>query len=178
MWISGYSSGSGAVWIKTVVATLAPLVAVVLFSQAHASINPTVVVTTSLIESAVVDVSAGTVETYRMIPPGACPGHYDVSPRDLQTIASSAAVFRHDYQEYIDCQQRVSDLFRDKTRWTRMSILNTAQMGKFSSDRSILDYSKKIWDVSPFPVKLKWQKIPENGVLFSPQRSKPFTEQP
>jgi starch phosphorylase len=72
-----------------------------------------------------------------------------------------------DYQDYIDCQQRVSDVFLDRTRWTRMSILNTARMGKFSSDRSIMDYSKKIWDVKPFPVELKWQRLPENGVLFS-----------
>jgi len=73
-----------------------------------------------------------------------------------------------DYQDYIDCQDRVSETFRDKKRWTRMSILNAARMGKFSSDRSIMDYSRKIWDVKPFPVKLKWQRLPEDGVLFTP----------
>ena len=74
-----------------------------------------------------------------------------------------------DYQDYIDCQDRVSNVFTDTKRWTSMSILNTARMGKFSSDRSIADYSKKIWDVQPFPVELKWQKLPENGVLFAPR---------
>ena len=73
-----------------------------------------------------------------------------------------------DYQDYIDCQERVGNLFEDKKAWTRMSILNAARMGKFSSDRSIADYSRKIWDVQPFPVELKWQRIPEDGVLFTP----------
>jgi starch phosphorylase len=52
-----------------------------------------------------------------------------------------------DYQAYVDCQDLVSKAFRDKSRWTRMSILNVARMGKFSSDRSIRDYCDKIWKV-------------------------------
>lgn len=72
-----------------------------------------------------------------------------------------------DYQSYVDCQSQVSEVFRDTNHWTRMSILNAARMGKFSSDRSILEYSQKIWDVQPFPVELKWQKLPEDGVLFT-----------
>jgi starch phosphorylase len=54
-----------------------------------------------------------------------------------------------DYQGYVDCQQRVSDAFRDQAGWTRMSILNSARVGRFSSDRSIRDYCRDIWDVSP-----------------------------
>jgi starch phosphorylase len=53
-----------------------------------------------------------------------------------------------DYQAYVDCQQRVSDAYRDHTNWTRMSILNTARVGRFSSDRSIRDYCRDIWNVS------------------------------
>ena len=74
-----------------------------------------------------------------------------------------------DFQDYIDCQDRISDAFIDTKHWNRMSVLNTARMGKFSSDRSINDYSKKIWDVQPFPVELKWQKLPEDGILFAPR---------
>jgi starch phosphorylase len=59
-----------------------------------------------------------------------------------------------DYQSYVDCQDKVSKVFRDKKRWTRMAILNVARMGKFSSDRSIKEYSKEIWKVRPLPVKL------------------------
>ena len=71
-----------------------------------------------------------------------------------------------DYQDYIDCQKRVDQVYRNKHAWTRMSILNTARMGKFSSDRSIMDYSRKIWDVKPFSVELKWQRIPDGRVHF------------
>jgi starch phosphorylase len=59
-----------------------------------------------------------------------------------------------DYQSYLDCQERVSDAFRDSRNWIRMSILNVARMGKFSSDRSIREYCKTIWHVKP----LKKQK--------------------
>lgn len=59
-----------------------------------------------------------------------------------------------DYQSYIDCQARVSEAYRDYEQWTRMSILNSARMGKFSSDRSIRDYSQNIWHVSSDKVEL------------------------
>jgi starch phosphorylase len=60
-----------------------------------------------------------------------------------------------DYQSYIDCQDRVSRTYRDKPAWTRMSILNTCRMGKFSSDRAIRQYCEEIWRISPRPVSLE-----------------------
>jgi starch phosphorylase len=54
-----------------------------------------------------------------------------------------------DYQSYIDAQDRVSALWRDPQAWTRQSILNTARMGKFSSDRSIREYCDRVWKVQP-----------------------------
>jgi len=77
-----------------------------------------------------------------------------------------------DYRAYIDCQDLVGNAFLDTKNWTRMSILNAVRMGKFSSDRSIMDYSRKIWDVKPFPVEMKWHRLPENGVLFNPRKAK------
>jgi starch phosphorylase len=54
-----------------------------------------------------------------------------------------------DYQSYVDCQDSVDHAYRDPEHWTRMSILNTARMGKFSSDRSIREYARDIWHVEP-----------------------------
>jgi glycogen phosphorylase len=54
-----------------------------------------------------------------------------------------------DYQSYIDAQNRVSALWRNPQAWTRSSILNTARMGKFSSDRSIRHYCDRVWNIKP-----------------------------
>lgn len=54
-----------------------------------------------------------------------------------------------DYRSYIQCQEEVSTVYKDSEEWTRRSILNTARMGKFSSDRAINEYANEIWKVSP-----------------------------
>jgi starch phosphorylase len=59
-----------------------------------------------------------------------------------------------DYAAYVACQERVSAAWQDAENWTRMSILNTARSGKFSSDRAIDEYCKEIWKVQPVTVKL------------------------
>lgn len=59
-----------------------------------------------------------------------------------------------DYQSYIDCQDEVDKAFRDKSRWTEMSILNVARSGKFSSDRTIQEYCRDIWKVNPVKVNI------------------------
>jgi len=60
-----------------------------------------------------------------------------------------------DYAAYIDCQDQVSQTYRDREHWTQMSILNVARMGKFSSDRSIQEYCDQIWKVRPVKVELE-----------------------
>jgi starch phosphorylase len=59
-----------------------------------------------------------------------------------------------DYQSYIDCQDAVSLAYMDQNHWTRMSILNVARIGKFSSDRSIRDYCADIWKTWPVGIHL------------------------
>jgi len=59
-----------------------------------------------------------------------------------------------DYRSYVDCQDEVGLAFRDNDHWSRMSILNVARIGKFSSDRSIQDYCQRIWNVQPVPVEM------------------------
>jgi len=59
-----------------------------------------------------------------------------------------------DFRSYIDCQAKVDRTWNDREAWSRMSILNTAHSGKFSSDRSIREYCSEIWHVSPVPIRL------------------------
>jgi starch phosphorylase len=58
-----------------------------------------------------------------------------------------------DFAAYVDCQRTVADVYRDRDRWTRMSILNAARTGKFSSDRTIREYCRDIWRVQAVPIK-------------------------
>jgi starch phosphorylase len=59
-----------------------------------------------------------------------------------------------DYADYVKCQEQVSTAWKDPARWTRMSILNTARAGKFSSDRAIGEYCERIWNISPVRIVL------------------------
>jgi starch phosphorylase len=54
-----------------------------------------------------------------------------------------------DYASYIAAQEAVAELFDDPDEWARRSILNTANMGGFSSDRSVIQYAKRIWNAKP-----------------------------
>jgi starch phosphorylase len=54
-----------------------------------------------------------------------------------------------DFADYMAAQERVDELWADKEAWTAKSILNVARLGRFSSDVTILDYAKEIWDVAP-----------------------------
>ena len=60
-----------------------------------------------------------------------------------------------DYQSYVDAQDRADSAYQDQENWSRMAIINAVRMGKFSSDRSIRDYCRKIWRVEPVPIEFK-----------------------
>jgi starch phosphorylase len=59
-----------------------------------------------------------------------------------------------DFAPYLRAQADVDRAYLDPEGWTRMSILNTARMGRFSSDRSIADYCRDVWRVEPVPIEL------------------------
>jgi glycogen phosphorylase len=65
-----------------------------------------------------------------------------------------------DFEAYIECQKVVSKAYLDQEEWTRKSILNVAHIGKFSSDRSIAEYAKDIWNVKPVHIELQ-SDLPE-----------------
>ena len=52
-----------------------------------------------------------------------------------------------DFTPYVEAQEKAGNAFRDRGCWTRMAILNVARMGKFSSDRTVTEYAREIWDV-------------------------------
>ena len=68
--------------------------------------------------------------------------HSILSPFDPWVVAA-------DFRSYVDAQRRAAELYRDQERWTRMSILNTAASGKFSTDRTMREYNEEIWKLTP-----------------------------
>ena len=70
-----------------------------------------------------------------------------------------------DYASYADAQTRVGRTFDDPETWSRMSILNTARSGAFSSDRSIREYCSEIWNVNPEPIRLLTPEAVKAGFL-------------
>ena len=73
-----------------------------------------------------------------------------------------------DFAAYAECQKRVDRAWTEADTWTRMSILNTARSGRFSSDRAIADYCEKIWRLTPQPVergKTVWEAQHDAGRL-------------
>ncbi|MEB3174494.1 MAG: glycogen/starch/alpha-glucan phosphorylase [Cyanobacteriota bacterium] len=60
-----------------------------------------------------------------------------------------------DFQAYIEAQAKVGQAYQDPEQWAKMSILNVARMGKFSSDRAIREYCQEIWRIEPVNVELE-----------------------
>ncbi len=63
-----------------------------------------------------------------------------------------------DFEAYIRCQKTVSEAFLNPEEWTRKSILNVANVGKFSSDRTIAEYAREIWDAKPVSIQMETVK--------------------
>jgi glycogen phosphorylase len=64
-----------------------------------------------------------------------------------------------DFRSYVDCQKKIETLYSKKrNEWTKMSIINVANMGYFSSDRTIEEYAKDIWNISSLTIELDNEK--------------------
>jgi glycogen phosphorylase len=87
-------------------------------------------------------------------------GHFSRGDRTLfeglvkKLLDSDEFMLLADFASYLECQSRVSAAFVNTKEWTRMSILNTARMSYFSSDRAISEYCKDIWKIKPVPVHM------------------------
>ncbi|XP_065604671.1 glycogen phosphorylase, liver form [Cyrtonyx montezumae] len=68
-----------------------------------------------------------------------------------------------DYEAYVKCQEKVSELYLNSKAWTKMVIRNIAAAGKFSSDRTIKEYARDIWHVEPSDVKIPPPNEPREG---------------
>ncbi|CAM8909927.1 unnamed protein product [Rhodiola kirilowii] len=85
-------------------------------------------------------------------------GSYDYNPL-LDSLEGDSGYGRGDYflvgydfPSYMDAQEEVDEVYKDRKRWLKMSILSTAGSGKFSSDRTISQYAKEIWNIQQCPV--------------------------
>ena len=73
----------------------------------------------------------------------------------LQSLTGNDPFFlMADFKDYLRAQDEVSKAWQDRKEWNRMSLINTARSGFFSSDRSIREYCESIWKVKPLPVDI------------------------
>jgi len=85
-------------------------------------------------------------------------GHFSPFQKDLFKPLTDSLLYHDkyllfaDYESYVNCQDRVSRDYLNRDEWIKKSILNVANMGKFSSDRTINEYAKDIWKVNPIKV--------------------------
>ena len=78
------------------------------------------------------------------------PTRYEPVVRDVWT--SDTYMVAADFDAYLDCQARVEETYRDQDRWTTMVANNLAHVGRFSSDRTIAEYARAIWRVTPVKI--------------------------
>ena len=64
-----------------------------------------------------------------------------------------------DFEDYANCHQRVVETYLNKEKWLKMSMLNVARIGKFSSDRTIKEYCEDIWNTKPIEINLNLERI-------------------
>jgi starch phosphorylase len=85
-----------------------------------------------------------------------CPDHPDLFRPIINSLLHHGDFYclLADFEAYVTCQQAVSQAYTDQKRWTKMAILNVANSGKFSTDRTIRQYAEEIWNVKPVPIQM------------------------
>ncbi|OQA81227.1 MAG: Maltodextrin phosphorylase [Lentisphaerae bacterium ADurb.Bin242] len=95
------------------------------------------------------------------------PGECGIFKPLLDSLRADTYMLAADFESYCDTQIRVADTYRNAREWNRRCVMNIANMGYFSSDRSIQEYADKIWHVAPYHVKSE-----SDGILFDSTKSK------
>jgi starch phosphorylase len=100
-------------------------------------------------------------------------GTFSNGDRDIFSSIVDSLLYRDDYmlladfQSYVDCQNAVSELYKDKKAWAKKSILNVARIGKFSSDRTIEEYCQEIWHAEAIDIDLDLNKLDVDSLVKS-----------
>jgi len=89
----------GKILLGVLIAALVGTLGAVLALAQHAQPSPDIMTGSSFITNIIQDLADGKVEAHTIIPPGVCPGHYDVKPSDIVALANSKALFIHNYQQ-------------------------------------------------------------------------------
>ncbi|XP_042845614.1 glycogen phosphorylase, liver form isoform X1 [Panthera tigris] len=82
-----------------------------------------------------------------------------------------------DYEAYVKCQEKVSQLYMNPKAWNTMVLKNIAAAGKFSSDRTIKEYARDIWNMEPSDLKISLSSESSNGVNKANGKDKKPTPQ-
>ncbi|GHS91635.1 alpha-1,4 glucan phosphorylase [Planctomycetales bacterium] len=90
-------------------------------------------------------------------------GHFNINEPGIfepirETLFEKGDFYLHlaDLGSYIDAQKKIEETYKDPARWAKMAIMNVACSGKFSSDRTIAEYAKDIWNVKPCKIDADW----------------------
>jgi glycogen phosphorylase len=76
-----------------------------------------------------------------------------------------------DFPSYVEVQKEVSEAYQKDEIWCRKSVLNVARIGKFSSDRTVLEYARDIWHIGPYEKPAKGFKLPLKSAGSQPEPS-------
>ena len=81
------------------------------------------------------------------------PGIFDMIVKSLMQDGDIYCLLA-DFRSYMEAQDKVDELYKNPLEWTKKAIINVAGMGKFSSDRAVIQYAKEIWNIKPIHIEL------------------------